>query len=228
MRLPPLAVSRIDLLKMPSPSWGRRLGEMLARDLLFRWRYLVRIELRPPTRVQINRTMTAPMTEPMIPEGWRKPSVASLWKIRYPRNPPTNEPMTPRTMVIAIDKCCLPGTSNRASAPATSPTMTIVTMSPSMVSDFLDLAPRGRSEIGPVERLPDADTVHHPYGGFKYTPREVILGDDLARERSDHRGDRRRLRRGGDGLGQHVRSVQRPRGCRRARLETRLSSTPST
>ena len=62
--------------------------------------------------------------------------------------------------------------------------MTIVTMSPSMVSDFLDLAPRGRSEIGPVERLPDADTVDHPYGGFEYTPREVILGDDLARPRA--------------------------------------------
>ena len=30
-------------------------------------------------------------------------------------------------------------------------------------------------EIGPVERLPDADTVHHPYGGFEYTPREVTL-----------------------------------------------------
>ena len=36
-------------------------------------------------------------------------------------------------------------------------------------------------EIGPVERLPDVDTVHHPYGGLEYTPREVILGDDLAR-----------------------------------------------
>ena len=73
-----LVGSRLDLLKMPSPSWGRRLEEMLTRDSLFRWCYLVRIELRPPTRVQINRTMTAPMTEPMIPEGWRKPSVASL------------------------------------------------------------------------------------------------------------------------------------------------------
>ena len=30
-------------------------------------------------------------------------------------------------------------------------------------------------EIGPVERLPDADTVHHPYGGLEYTPREVLL-----------------------------------------------------
>ena len=54
-------------------------------------------------------------------------------------------------------------------------------------------------EIGPVERLPDADTVDHPYGGLEYTPREVLLGDDFARERSDHRGDRRRLRRGDDG-----------------------------
>ena len=85
-----------------------------------------------------------------------------------------------------------------------------------------------RSEIGPVERLPDADTVHHPYGGSEHTPREVILGDDFARERSDHRGDRRRLRRGGEGLGQHVRSVQRPRGCSPRSTRTRLSSTPST
>ena len=30
-------------------------------------------------------------------------------------------------------------------------------------------------EIGPVERLPDVDTVHHPYGGLQYTPREVLL-----------------------------------------------------
>ena len=35
---------------------------------------------RAPTRVQISSTMTAPMTEPMIPAGWKKPPL--LWKIR--------------------------------------------------------------------------------------------------------------------------------------------------
>jgi DNA-binding NarL/FixJ family response regulator len=30
-------------------------------------------------------------------------------------------------------------------------------------------------EIGPVERLPDDDTLHHPYGGLEYTPREVLV-----------------------------------------------------
>ncbi len=44
--------------------------------------YLVRTELRPPTRVQISRTMIAPITEPINPDGWKKPSVASLWKSR--------------------------------------------------------------------------------------------------------------------------------------------------
>jgi len=29
-----------------------------------------------------SRTITAPMTEPMIPEGWKNPSWPSLWKIR--------------------------------------------------------------------------------------------------------------------------------------------------
>ena len=33
-------------------------------------------------RVQISSTMTAPMTEPMMPDGWKKPFCASLWKIR--------------------------------------------------------------------------------------------------------------------------------------------------
>ena len=34
-----------------------------------------------------------------------------------------------------------------------------------------------RFEIGPVERLPGANTVHHPYGGYEHTPRAVNLGD---------------------------------------------------
>lgn len=33
---------------------------------------------RAPTRVQISSTMTAPMTEPMMPAGWRKPLPESL------------------------------------------------------------------------------------------------------------------------------------------------------
>ena len=39
-------------------------------------------ERRPPTRIQISSTMIAPMIDPMIPEGWRKPSAASLRKNR--------------------------------------------------------------------------------------------------------------------------------------------------
>ena len=39
--------------------------------------------------------MTAPMIEPMIPDGWRNPSSASLWKSRYPSSPPTSEPTMP-------------------------------------------------------------------------------------------------------------------------------------
>jgi len=44
--------------------------------------------------------------------------------------------------------------------------------------------PERRFEIGPVERLPGANTVHHPYGGYEHTPRAVNLGDDFAGERS--------------------------------------------
>ena len=39
-------------------------------------------ERRPPTRIQISSTMIAPMIDPMIPAGWRKPSEASLRKNR--------------------------------------------------------------------------------------------------------------------------------------------------
>ena len=196
-----LVGSRLDLLKMPSPSWGRRLEEMFARDLLFRWCYLVRIELRPPTRVQINRTMTAAMTEPMIPEGWRKPSVASLWKIRYPRNPPhertddsEDDGHRNRQVLLAWNEEPRKCAGNESDDDARD------NESKHGVGLSGSRAER-RLEIGPVGRLPDADTVHHPYGGSEHTPREVILGDDFACERSDHRGDRRRLRRGGEGLG---------------------------
>ena len=35
-----------------------------------------------PTRVHTSSTMMAPITDPMIPEGWKKPSCESLWKSR--------------------------------------------------------------------------------------------------------------------------------------------------
>jgi hypothetical protein len=35
-----------------------------------------------PNRVQISSTMIAPMTDPMIPDGWKNPLWPSLWKIR--------------------------------------------------------------------------------------------------------------------------------------------------
>ncbi len=38
--------------------------------------------LRPPTRIQMNSTMIAPMMEPMMPAGWKKPSWLSLWNSR--------------------------------------------------------------------------------------------------------------------------------------------------
>ncbi len=41
----------------------------------------------------------APMMEPMIPAGCRKPPFGSLPKIRNPRKPPTNDPTIPSTIV---------------------------------------------------------------------------------------------------------------------------------
>jgi hypothetical protein len=41
-----------------------------------------RTDERPPTRIQISNTMMAPITEPMMPEGWKNPFWESLWKIR--------------------------------------------------------------------------------------------------------------------------------------------------
>ena len=38
--------------------------------------------LRRWTAIQTSRAMTAPMIEPMMPAGWRKPSSESLWKSR--------------------------------------------------------------------------------------------------------------------------------------------------
>ena len=35
-----------------------------------------------PKRTHSSSTMTAPMIEPMMPEGWKNPLWASLWKIR--------------------------------------------------------------------------------------------------------------------------------------------------
>ena len=40
------------------------------------------VRLRLPKRVHSSSTMTAPITEPTIPDGWRKPSWESLWKRR--------------------------------------------------------------------------------------------------------------------------------------------------
>ncbi|CAN5678387.1 hypothetical protein BH10ACT9_BH10ACT9_28740 [soil metagenome] len=54
-------------------------GSVFVRDVPD---YLDRTELRPPTFSQISRTTTAPMTEPMIPDGWKNPAAASLWKMR--------------------------------------------------------------------------------------------------------------------------------------------------
>jgi hypothetical protein len=37
---------------------------------------------RFPTACQISSAITAPMIEPMMPDGWKKPSSPSLWKSR--------------------------------------------------------------------------------------------------------------------------------------------------
>ena len=104
--------------------------------------------------------MIAPMPEPMMPDGCRNPSDASLWKIRKPRKPPTNDPTMPSTMVRPIDIDCLPGTISRARAPAIRPTMMTVMMVP--------MSPMRRSYPGAA--LP---SIEHPVRAQEYstTPR---------------------------------------------------------
>src|SRR4051812_33689128 len=66
--------------------------------------------------------------------------------------------MIPMTIVMAMDRFCLPGTMRRASSPAMSPTMMMVTMSPSMV---VPLSEWVRTSTSP------------PLGLVQYTPRGV-------------------------------------------------------
>src|SRR5689334_15077834 len=58
--------------------------------------------------------------------------------------------------------------------------------------------PSGCSTVIPVQ---------HPEGGAATPPSGYCLANGRAVGDPDHRGDCRRLRRGGEGLGQHVRSV---------------------
>ena len=53
---------------------GPRVGGVLVRQ--------ARTVLRRCMAIQISSAMTAPMIEPMMPEGWRNPSSASLWNSR--------------------------------------------------------------------------------------------------------------------------------------------------
>lgn len=78
------------------------------------------------------------MIEPMMPAGWKKPPEGSAPKSRYPRNPPTNDPMMPMSRVMPMDRFCFPGTTRRAIAPAMIPTMMMISLSASgaaMVAD---------------------------------------------------------------------------------------------
>ena len=57
---------------------------------------------------------------------------APVMERRRPRNPPTNEPITPNRIVWRIVIDCLPGTSARAMKPAKNPMITRPTMVPNM------------------------------------------------------------------------------------------------
>ena len=82
--------------------------------------------------------MTAPTIEPMMPEGWKRPSTTlSLWKSNAPRKPPMNEPTTPSTMVVMTPIASFPGTSARAMKPAIAP-MTRMAMMPMKSVSFVE------------------------------------------------------------------------------------------
>src|SRR4051794_15371760 len=70
--------------------------------------------------------------------------------------------MIPMRIVMPMDRFCLPGTTSRASSPATSPTMMTVTMSPNMV------VPLSRWVRPPTSP---------PLGSVWHTPRGVCGGD---------------------------------------------------
>src|SRR4029453_1853005 len=76
-------------------------------------------QMRRPTprwvaALYTSRAMIAPMMEPTTPEACRAPSPTSLPNRTYPRNPPMNDPTTPRTAVWTKDMGSRPGTSSRA------------------------------------------------------------------------------------------------------------------
>src|SRR6266511_256793 len=83
------------------------------------WRAAAPPGQRAATRRRSSRTTTAPTTEPMKPMG----RSSNRWNwISSQRNPPTNEPTTPSRIVPRQPIGSRPGTRNRASAPASSPT----------------------------------------------------------------------------------------------------------
>jgi len=129
---------------------------------------------------QMPRTISAPITLPTIPVGWRaEVSAVRSWRRKLARKPPTNDPTIPRMTVGIQPMASLPGMIARARSPAINPTTSIVTISTvSLRLARLDLRTKAETGSPPGRtRAPGAGTLRaqRPNGHTPGLPRAICV-----------------------------------------------------